>query len=46
MQRCSHNACIFSNHTFKDFKMVNLISINITMCEPRYKTFDLAIRIK
>ena len=39
LQLCSHNVCIFSNYSFKDFKIVNLISISITMGERRYKTF-------
>ena len=32
--------CIFSNYLFKDFKMVNLISISITMGVLRYNKFD------
>ena len=39
LQLCLHNVCIFSNYSFKDFKIVNLISISITMGERRYKTF-------
>ena len=40
---CSHNVCIFSNYSLKDFKIVNLISISIIMGERRYKTFVKAI---
>ena len=43
LQLCLHNVCIFSNYSFKDFKIVNLISISITMGERRYKTFVQAI---
>ena len=34
--QCLHIFKLFN----KDFKMVNLISISITIGEPRYKTFD------
>ena len=40
LQLCSHNVCIFSNYSFKDFKIVNLISISITMGVLRYNKFD------
>ena len=35
-----HNVCIFSNYKFKDFKIINLISISITMGEHRYNKFE------
>ena len=38
--RCLHNVCIFSNYVLKNFKMVTLINISITMGGPRYKAFD------
>ena len=40
LQLCSHNVCIFSNYSFKDVKIVNLISIKITMGVLRYNKFD------
>ena len=45
LQRCSHNVCMFSNYSFKDFKMVNLISISITMGELRLNKLDLTLSI-
>ena len=35
LQQCSNNVCIFSNYSFIDFKLVNLISISVTMGELR-----------